>query len=75
MTKELVIKITGLADVYNFIAEATKVEGDIVIKRGKFVIDAKSIMGIFSIDMSNPVTVIYPADANEFDKYIQQFVA
>ena len=72
-TKDKVINIKGLTDVYNFIAEATKVAGDVLIKRGKFVVDAKSVMGVFSIDMSNNVTVIYPTDAEDFDKFLKQF--
>lgn len=72
---EKIIKITGLADVYNFIEQASKVMGDVIIKRGKFIIDAKSVMGVFSIDMSNPVTVTYPEDAVEFAEYIKQFEA
>lgn len=70
---EKIIKIIGLADVYKFIEQASKVMGDVIIKRGKFIIDAKSVMGVFSIDMSNPVTITYPADATEFEEYIKQF--
>ena len=72
-TKEKVISIKGLTDVYNFISEASKVMGDVLIKRGKFVVDAKSVMGVFSIDMSNDVTIIYPIDAENFDEFLKQF--
>ena len=74
MNTSKVIKIQGLTDVYNFIAEATKVDGDVIIKRGRFVVDAKSVMGVFSIDMSNAVTVTYPAGAIEFDQYLNNFI-
>ena len=72
-TKEKVISIKGLTDVYSFISEASKVMGDVLIKRGKFVVDAKSVMGVFSIDMSNHVTITYPVDANNFDEFLKQF--
>ncbi len=68
------IKIYGLADVTNFIQEATRVEGDVTLKRGKYVIDGKSLMGIMSIDVSQGVTVEYPSDAIEFDTFLNQFV-
>ena len=71
--KDKVISIKGLTDVYTFISEASKVMGDVVIKRGKFVVDAKSVMGVFSIDMSNHVTVSYPEDAVDFDNFLKQF--
>jgi len=73
MIKNSVIRIDSLSDVYAFIKEASKVYGDVIIKRGKFVIDAKSIMGVFSIDMSNEVTISYPEDAVEFDKFLDKF--
>jgi hypothetical protein len=53
--------------------QATKVEGDVLLKRGKFVVDAKSFLGVLSIDVSQDTTVIYPEDAEEFEIYINQF--
>lgn len=71
--KKMTICIHGLNDVYKFIEEATKVEGDVTVTRGKFTVDAKSVMGIFSIDMSQNVTVTYPEYATEFHEFIKQF--
>ena len=71
--KKMTISIHGLNDVYKFIEEATKVEGDITVTRGKFTVDGKSIMGIFSLDMSQNVTVTYPEYATEFERYIKSF--
>ena len=73
MTKTTVISINGLNDIYEFIRQATKVEGDVLLKRGKFVVDAKSFLGVLSIDVSQDTTVIYPEDAEEFEIYINQF--
>ena len=71
--RQMVISIKGVHDVYDFIKEATKVEGDVLIQRGKFAVDAKSFLGVFSLDVSQDVTVIYPSDAIEFEKYVSQF--
>ena len=30
-------------------------------------------MGLFSIDMSNGVTIVYPSEATDFENYIKQF--
>ena len=68
-----IISINGLTDVYDFIKEASKVEGDVTLKRGKYVVDAKSFLGVFSIDVSQDTTIVYPEDAVEFDKYIARF--
>ena len=38
--------------------------------KGKYSIDAKSIMGIFSIDLSQGAVIEYPDDAVELDEFI-----
>lgn len=68
-----IISINGLTDVYDFIKEASKVEGDVTLKRGKYVVDAKSFLGVLSIDVSQDTTISYPEDAVEFDTYVKQF--
>ena len=71
--REMIVSIKGLNDIYNFIAKAQKVDGDIIVRRGRYVIDAKSILGIFSLDMSQNITITYPETALDFEKFIQQF--
>jgi len=71
--REMIVSIKGLNDIYNFITKAQKVDGDIVVRRGRYVIDAKSILGIFSLDMSQNITITYPETASDFEEFIQQF--
>lgn len=71
--KEMIISIKGLNDVYNFVANTQKVDGDITVRRGRAEVDGKSILGVFSIDMSQNVTVTYPETAPDFEKFIEQF--
>lgn len=71
--REMIVSIKGLNDIYNFIANAQKVNGDIIIRRGRYVIDAKSILGIFSLDMSQNIAITYPETASDFEEFIQQF--
>ena len=74
MIKTAIIKINGLNDVYEFIRKASLVDGDVTVVRGKYAVDAKSILGVFSIDMSRETTIHYPADASAFDEFIQPFI-
>ena len=67
------IKITGLNDVYKFLENTTKVDGDVTLFRGIYAVDAKSILGVFSLDLSNEVIVQYPDTATDFDEYLTQF--
>lgn len=73
MMKEMIISIKGLNDVYTFLTKAQKTKGDITVQRGKYAVDGKSVLGIFSIDMSQDVIIIYPEDAIEFESFITQF--
>ena len=71
--KEKTISIKSLNDVYTFINKAQEVEGDVTVKRGRFNVYAKSVMGVFSIDMSQNVTVVFSATETEFDEFLDQF--
>lgn len=71
--EQMVISIKGLNDVYTFVSRAQSVDGDVTVTRGRYTIDGKSVMGVFSIDMSQSVTVTYPATAEEFKTFILQF--
>ena len=71
--KNMIISIKGLNDVYEFIKMAQEVGGDVTISRGKYSVDAKSVLGVFSVDMSQDVTIEYPSIAIEFENFIAQF--
>ena len=72
--KKVFIKITEIENVNEFVQHARSVQGDILVSRGKFCVDGKSILGMYSLNVSQGCTVQYPEDAKEFDEFIQQFV-
>lgn len=46
------IKLNTISDVKNFIKEAINIEHiDIFIRQGRYIVDGKSIMGIFSLNL------------------------
>ena len=47
---------------------ANKFEQDIDIVTGRYIIDAKSILGIFSLNLWNPVTIVLHSDDQEVVK-------
>ncbi len=49
-------------DVKNFVNIATKYDFDIDLTSGRYVVDAKSIMGIYSLDLSKAVKVEIHSD-------------
>lgn len=60
------IKITVLldkiADIKNFVNLVSKCRGDVVIKSGLYTVNAKSIMALFSLDLSKPLKVEFYGD-------------
>ena len=56
MTKKTVqISLNSIDKVKSFVNEITKFDYDFDLVSGRYVIDAKSIMGIFSLDLSKPI--------------------
>ena len=60
--KTFMIKLNTLEDVRKFVNIVTAFEGDIDLKSGTYTVDAKSIMGIFSLDLLNPVEMTIHCD-------------
>ena len=47
---------------------------EILLKSGRYVVDAKSILGIFSLDLSKPITVeIHAANCDDLLQDLKQF--
>ena len=55
MTKTMYIELPSIDTVRRFVNDLAKMEGDFDLISGRYVIDAKSIMGIFSLDLSTPL--------------------
>lgn len=51
------VQLASINDVKAFVNSACLQPFDIDIVSGRYVIDAKSIMGIFSVDLSKPIRV------------------
>ena len=72
MFKEYWIELDTIDGAKQLNAIALSYEEDIDIIKGRYVIDAKSILGIFSLDISNPVKIkIHSDDLSVLDKFYQ----
>lgn len=71
--KKKVIKMHLIKDVQELARQASLITGDIIVKRGHFAIDCRSLMGLFSIDLTQGVTIEYPEEAFMFEKYLSNF--
>ena len=71
------IKLNDFGQIQNFIKVMWDVEEDSIIRSEdrKYAVDAKSIMGIFALDITSPIKVVAATnDATPFFAAIEQFV-
>lgn len=62
--KTLKISLNSIDKVKSFVNDITKFDNDFDLVSGRYVIDAKSIMGIFSLDLSKPIDLNIHAEEN-----------
>ena len=55
--REVHIVLKGIEDVRNFVKEVILLDYDVDLVQGRYVVDAKSVMGIFSLDLLSPIAV------------------
>lgn len=63
--KSVTINLKMAENVKQFVNIVEKYAFDIDLRSGRFVVDAKSILGIFSLDLSKPVVLEAHADKCE----------
>ena len=63
--KTVQISLNSIDKVKSFVNAITKFDYDFDLVSGRYVIDAKSIMGIFSLDLSKPIELnIHASEAD-----------
>ena len=58
------------AQVEDFVKEATKCDFDVDIYYNRYVVDAKSILGVFGLDLTKTLTVEYQGSNQQFEQYL-----
>ena len=61
------------AQVKEFVDAATKCDFDVDIYYNRYVVDAKSILGVFGLDLRKPLTVEYVGSNEQFESYLNRF--
>ena len=65
--KTVQISLNSIDKVKSFVNDITKFNNDFDLVSGRYVIDAKSIMGTFSLDLSKPINLNIHAEENMED--------
>ena len=74
MTK-INIRLVTIDDVKDFVKKANELDCEADLSLGKYVVDAKSIMGIFSLDLSKPIKAeVHGENCDEFMNELSRFI-
>ena len=74
--KSINIRLTMMTDhVKNFVSLVNRYPYDMDLRSGRYVVDAKSILGIFSIDLSSPIRMdIYNDDCDDLIEALEGYI-
>ncbi|MCL2057551.1 MAG: HPr family phosphocarrier protein [Oscillospiraceae bacterium] len=68
------ILLKSINDVKDFVNVSNKYDFDVDLTSGRYVVDAKSIMGIFSLDLSKAIKVeVHSGDSDKFYSEVKAF--
>lgn len=69
------ISLATINDVKDFVNMVMKYDFEVDLVSGRYAVDAKSIMGIFSLDLSKPIELYAHTDnPGEFEKELSKYL-
>lgn len=71
--KSIMVDLQLFANIGNFVATTNTINSDVFAISGRYKINAKSIMGLYSLDLSKPVEIVF--DESVTDEEIKRFDA
>ena len=69
--RELEISLKSIEDVKKFVQTIAQQDGEFEVISGKYTVDAKSILGLFSVDLSKPVTLRINVDEKHMEEVLE----
>lgn len=72
--KVMSIRLTEINQVREFVELTSKCEFDVDLVSDRYTVDAKSLLGIYSLNLSNPLqVVIYGDNTEDFEKALEKY--
>lgn len=73
---EMIVKFSNPQEVLEFVNKVSKYPYDMDMKRGRFIVDAKSILGIMNLGFDNPIELkIYDEDCKDLKDELSKYAA
>lgn len=69
--RELEISLKSIEDVKKFVQTIAQQDGEFEVISGKYTVDAKSILGLFSVDLSKPVMLRINVDEKHMEEVLK----
>ena len=78
MITKITVTLNDFSKIKKISSEVVKFKSDIDLVKGRYIIDAKSTIGIFTLDLSSPVDVIIHSDNEDeikrFNEVMEAFI-
>ena len=71
--KERKIKLPEVTDAKKFVSAASKCDFDVDVFYNRVIIDAKSLLGVLSLDLSRELTVQYGGEDLQFENFLNHY--
>ena len=68
--KSIQVSLNSIDKVKNFVNDINRFNCDFDLISGRYVIDAKSILGIFSLDLSSPIELAIHAEGEQLEEVL-----
>ena len=73
--KSFKVMLSSIVDVKNFVNLVNGFDFEVDMVSGRYVVDAKSLMCIFSLDLSKPIIMrVYSEDTKELEESLKEFI-
>ncbi len=73
--KSFRIMLSSIEAVKDFVNKVNEFDFDMDLVSGRYVVDAKSIMGIFSLELSQPIIArVYSENTSAFEENLADFI-
>ena len=70
LMKERKVILNSIDDVKEFVAQVNRCVFDVDLLSGRYAVDAKSIMGIFSLDLTKSLKMVIHSDGEDADEFL-----
>jgi phosphotransferase system HPr-like phosphotransfer protein len=70
--EKLTIGFAEIKDIENFVEVVAKYDFAVTLAQGKYEVDGKSLMGIFTLDITRPIEIVFDANTEESNAFIQE---